>query len=227
MPFAFPVLSTETLTIEIPIFSDSSVTLIFLFASITSIFITLSLIHISCKNAVNGYATIFGYRVKDPCRFGIMEIDKNKKVLSVEEKPDFPKSDICITGLYFYDRCVCEFASSVEPSGRGEFEITSLNRIYMQNEKLKAEMLGRGCKWYDTGTPESLYEAGKFIRSIENKRGEMLYICLLYTSLARTTLLNPISSRNSTPSKLWADICVLACRGTFVQFFNNDANPIS
>ena len=97
----------------------------------------------ACKNAVNGYATIFGYRVKDPCRFGIMEIDKNKKVLSVEEKPDFPKSDICITGLYFYDRCVCEFASSVEPSGRGEFEITSVNRIYMQNEKLKAEMLGR------------------------------------------------------------------------------------
>lgn len=123
------------------------------------------------KNANEGNATIFGYYVKDPRRFGIVEFDENRKVLSVEEKPDNPKSNYCITGLYFYPRGVAEKAKKVKPSKRGELEITDLNRLYLEDGLLKAQILGRGFAWVDTGTMDSLIEAGSFIQTIQNRQG--------------------------------------------------------
>lgn len=123
------------------------------------------------KNAENGYATIFGYYVKDPERFGIMEFDKNYNVISVEEKPQKPKSNYCITGLYFYDNKVVEMAKQVKTSPRGELEITDLNRLYLEEGKLKAQILGRGFAWLDTGTMESLMEASSFVQTIQNRQG--------------------------------------------------------
>ena len=122
------------------------------------------------ENANNGYATIFGYKVKDPERFGIMEIDSNNNVLSVEEKPEHPKSDYAITGLYFYPKGVSEMAKTVKPSARGELEITSLNDIYLQKKQLKSSILGEGYTWFDTGTFESLLDASNMIRTIENNK---------------------------------------------------------
>lgn len=119
------------------------------------------------KDAESGYATIFGYQVKDPERFGIMEIDKNNNVVSVEEKPETPKSDYAITGLYFYPAGVSKQASLIKPSLRGELEITDLNELYLKEEKLKAQLLGDGYTWYDTGTFESMNEASNMIRSIQ------------------------------------------------------------
>lgn len=119
------------------------------------------------ENASNGMATIFGYQVKDPNRFGIMELDVNNNVLSVEEKPENPKSDYAITGLYFYPKKVSELAKKVKPSLRGELEITSLNQIYLDQKNLKAELLGDGYTWFDTGTFESMNEACNMIKSIE------------------------------------------------------------
>lgn len=116
-------------------------------------------------------ATIFGYRVKDPERFGVVEFDKEQKVVSLEEKPLNPKSDFAITGLYFYDNDVIEIAKSLSPSNRGELEITDINKEYLKRGKLKVELLGRGFAWLDTGTHESLLEASLFIETVEKRQG--------------------------------------------------------
>lgn len=128
----------------------------------------------ACLNAKNGYATIFGYQVKDPQRFGIMELDKENNVLSVEEKPISPKSDYAITGLYFYPSGVTEYADNVKPSHRGELEITTLNDMYLQNKKLKARLLDEGYSWFDTGTFDSLLEASNMIKTIESNRDSVI-----------------------------------------------------
>ena len=128
------------------------------------------LLHAS-EQAKKGRATIFGYYVNDPERFGIVEFDKDGKVLSVEEKPKHPKSNYCITGLYFYDSRVCEFAKKVKPSARGELEITDLNRMYLEDSTLDVERLGRGFAWLDTGTMDSLLEASEFVHMVENRQG--------------------------------------------------------
>lgn len=124
----------------------------------------------AAENAQNGLATIFGYFVNDPERFGIVEFDPNGKVLSVEEKPKNPKSNYCITGLYFYDKRVCELAKQVKPSARGELEITTLNDMYLQDGTLRAKIMGRGFAWLDTGTMDSLIEAGSFVQMIERRQ---------------------------------------------------------
>ncbi|MCQ2474380.1 MAG: glucose-1-phosphate thymidylyltransferase RfbA [Clostridia bacterium] len=123
------------------------------------------------KFAEEGCATIFGYYVHDPERFGIMEINESWEVLSVEEKPKNPKSNYCITGLYFYPKGVAEKAKKVTPSARGELEITSLNDMYLQEGILKAQILGRGFAWLDTGTMDSLVEASSFVEMIEQNQG--------------------------------------------------------
>lgn len=123
------------------------------------------------ENANNGKATIFGYYVHDPERFGIVEFDENGKVISVEEKPKNPKSNYCITGLYFYDNRVVEYAKKVKPSARGELEITDLNRMYLENGTLNVKLLGRGYAWLDTGTMDSLVEAAEFVQMIEKRQG--------------------------------------------------------
>ena len=120
------------------------------------------------ENAKNGHATIYGNQVKDPERFGIMELDDNNNVISVEEKPKNPKSNYAITGLYFYPKGVSEKAKQIKPSPRGELEITSLNDLYLQEKNLKAEILGEGFTWFDTGTFESQLDAANMIRTIEN-----------------------------------------------------------
>lgn len=123
------------------------------------------------NNAEAGGATIFGYYVKDPERFGIVEFDKDKNVLSVEEKPKKPKSNYCITGLYFYPKGVAAKAKEVKPSARGELEITDLNRLYLEEQKLKVQILGRGFAWLDTGTMDSLMEASLFVQTVQNRQG--------------------------------------------------------
>ncbi len=112
-------------------------------------------------------ATVFGYYVDDPERFGIVEFDKDGKAVSIEEKPDKPKSNYCVTGLYFYDNRVVEFAKNLAPSPRGELEITDLNRIYLENGELDVTLLGQGFTWLDTGTHESLVEATNFVKTVE------------------------------------------------------------
>lgn len=126
------------------------------------------------KNADEGNATIFGYYVRDPERFGIVEFDKDKKVISVEEKPKNPKSNYCITGLYFYPKGVAKKAHEVKPSARGELEITDLNRLYLNEEKLKVQILGRGFAWLDTGTMDSLMEASTFVQTVQNRQGVVI-----------------------------------------------------
>lgn len=122
------------------------------------------------QNANNGLATIFGYYVRDPERFGIVEFDKNRNVLSVEEKPKNPKSNYCITGLYFYPVGVAQMAEMVVPSARGELEITTLNDMYLKQGRLKAQVLGRGFAWLDTGTMDSLMEAASFVQTVQNRQ---------------------------------------------------------
>ena len=126
------------------------------------------------KAAEEGYATIFGYYVKDPERFGIVEFDKNRNVVSVEEKPQHPKSNYCITGLYFYDNRVVKMAKQVKPSARGELEITDLNRLYLNEGKLKVQLLGRGFAWLDTGTMDSLMEASTFVQTVQSRQGVVI-----------------------------------------------------
>lgn len=116
-------------------------------------------------------ATVFGYYVEDPERFGVVEFDKNGKAVSIEEKPKAPKSNYAVTGLYFYDRKVCQRAKSLAPSARGELEITDLNRIYLEEGKLNVVTLGRGYAWFDTGTVDSLSEAAEFVRVVETREG--------------------------------------------------------
>lgn len=119
-------------------------------------------------NAESGKgATVFGYYVDDPERFGIVEFDQNGKAVSIEEKPEYPKSNYCVTGLYFYDNQVVNYATSLKPSARGELEITDLNRIYLEAGKLNVELLGQGFTWLDTGTHESLVDATNFVKTME------------------------------------------------------------
>jgi glucose-1-phosphate thymidylyltransferase len=120
---------------------------------------------------INNRTTIFGYYVNDPERFGIVEFDENKKVLSVEEKPIHPKSNYAITGLYFYPSGMCQKAEKVVPSARGELEITSLNEMYLEEERLDVETLGRGFAWLDTGTMDSLLDACDFVQMVQNRQG--------------------------------------------------------
>ena len=119
------------------------------------------------QNTKTSIATIFGYYVEDPHRFGNVVFDEQNKVISIEEKPENPKSNYCITGLYFYDNSVIQKAKSIKPSKRGELEITDINKLYLKEDKLTVKLLGRGYTWFDTGTQESLLDAANFIRTIE------------------------------------------------------------
>lgn len=130
-----------------------------------------SMLKTAVDNAYDGQATIFGYYVDDPERFGIMDFDEDWNILSVEEKPQKPKSNYCITGLYFYPSGIVEKAKQVKPSMRGELEITSLNDMYLKEKKLKGQILGRGYAWIDAGTMDSLVDATDFVRMLEKRQG--------------------------------------------------------
>ena len=132
------------------------------------------LLNEAVANAQNGYSTIFGYYVKDPERFGVVEFDNNMNVLSLEEKPKDPKSNYCITGLYFYDNRAAQMAKKVKPSARGELEITDMNRLYLDDNRLKVQILGRGFAWLDTGTVDSLMEAALFVQTVQNQQGVVI-----------------------------------------------------
>ena len=120
-------------------------------------------------------ATVFGYEVSDPERYGIIEFDENKNVINIEEKPASPKSNYAVTGLYFYDNDVIPYAKSLSPSDRGELEITDINKLYLKNSNLKVEILGRGTAWLDTGTHDSMVDATEYVRILEKRQG--LKIC--------------------------------------------------
>ncbi len=132
-------------------------------------------LHAAVRNAERGNgATVFGYYVDDPERFGIVEFDAEGKAISIEEKPEHPKSNYCVTGLYFYDNNVIEYTKNLKPSKRGELEITDLNRIYLENDQLNVELLGQGFTWLDTGTHESLVEATNFIKTVEEHQNRKI-----------------------------------------------------
>lgn len=126
------------------------------------------------RNAESGKATIFGYYVQDPQRFGIVEFDNSMNVISVEEKPENPKSNYAVTGLYFYPKGISTMAKNVRPSARGELEITDLNRLYLEQDDLKVQILGRGFAWLDTGTIESLMDASAFIQTVQERQGVVI-----------------------------------------------------
>ena len=153
--------------------------------------------------AENGRATVFGYYVQDPERFGIVEFDKDGKVLSVEEKPQHPKSNYAITGLYFYNKEVVRMAKQVKPSARGELEITTLNDMYLKQDELDVQLLGRGFAWLDTGTMDSLVEAADFVRMIEKRQGIKISapeeIAFKYGWIDRDTLLESAERYGKSP----------------------------
>jgi len=155
------------------------------------------------KNAEEEKATIFGYYVNDPERFGVVEFDENSKVLSVEEKPKNPKSNYCITGLYFYDGRVANFAKTVKPSERGELEITDLNRLYLKLDALVVQLLGRGFAWLDTGTMDSLADATDFVRVIQKRQGIEISapeeIAYKYGWISREKLLESAAKHGKSP----------------------------
>jgi glucose-1-phosphate thymidylyltransferase len=155
------------------------------------------------KNAEAGKATIFGYYVNDPERFGVVEFDENRKVLSVEEKPKNPKSNYCITGLYFYDGRVANLAKTVRPSERRELEITDLNRLYLELDALVVQLLGRGFAWLDTGTMESLADATDFVRVIQKRQGVEISapeeIAYKYGWISREKLLESAAKHGKSP----------------------------
>ena len=126
------------------------------------------------ENAQNGRATIFGYYVRDPERFGVVEFDKDYRILSLEEKPKQPRSNYCVTGLYFYDGRAAELAKRLTPSARGELEITDLSRLYLEEDRLRVQVLGRGFAWMDTGTVESLMQAAVFVETVQNRQGVVI-----------------------------------------------------
>lgn len=133
-----------------------------------------SILRTAKANAESGKATVFGYFVKDPERFGVVEFDENEKVISIEEKPKEPKSNYAVTGLYFYPAGVSSVAEKVRPSARGELEITSLNQMYLEMDILTVKLLGRGFAWLDTGTMDSLLDASDFVRMVELRQGIMI-----------------------------------------------------
>tara|TARA_B110000003_G_scaffold276570_1_gene323988 strand:+ start:5018 stop:5878 length:861 start_codon:yes stop_codon:yes gene_type:complete len=124
----------------------------------------------SAAETIDG-AILFGYSVKDPCRYGVAEFDENRDIIGIEEKPSHPKSNIAITGLYFYDNTVVEIAKSIEPSARGELEISAVNNVYLDNKKVRLTEFGRGMAWLDAGTPDSLMEAGEYVKVLQNRQG--------------------------------------------------------
>ena len=148
-------------------------------------------------------ATVFGYYVEDPERFGVVEFDKNGKAVSIEEKPKNPKSNYAVTGLYFYDKKVCERAKALKPSARGELEITDLNRIYLEEDKLNVITLGRGYAWLDTGTMDSLAEATEFVRVVESREGIQIAALeeIAYTKgwISREQLLEAAAAYGKSP----------------------------
>lgn len=148
-------------------------------------------------------ATVFGYYVEDPERFGVVEFDKEGKAISLEEKPKEPKSNYAVTGLYFYDERVCEYAKALKPSPRGELEITDLNRIYLENNSLEVITLGRGYAWLDTGTVEALTEASDYIKTIETRQGLMIAaleeIAYTHNWIDQETLLSSAARYGKSP----------------------------
>ena len=157
----------------------------------------------AAEDAEAGRATIFGYYVNDPERFGIVEFDANGKVLSVEEKPKNPKSNYCITGLYFYPRGVSGMAHEVKPSARGELEITTLNDMYLKQDRLDVQRLGRGFAWLDTGTMDSLVEAADFVRMIQQRQSIVISapeeIAFIYGWIDREKLLESAAKYGKSP----------------------------
>ena len=164
----------------------------------------MKLLKSAVANAENkGRCTVFGYYVQDPERFGIVEFDQNGKVLSVEEKPEHPKSNYAITGLYFYNKEVVQMAKQVKPSARGELEITTLNDMYLKQDELDVQLLGRGFAWLDTGTMDSLVEAADFVRMIEKRQGIKISapeeIAFKYGWIDRDTLLESAERYGKSP----------------------------
>ena len=171
-----------------------------------NIFYGSGLSHILKKAVVeanSGLATIFGYYVKDPERFGIMDVDENGNIKSVVEKPKHPKSNYCITGLYFYPNDVVEIAKKVRPSARGEYEITTLNALYLRKRRLKGIVLGRGFAWLDTGTVDSLIQAAEFVQMTEARQGIKISapeeIAYHYGWISRDALLESADKYGSSP----------------------------